>query len=68
MVPIPRTIGAERLACVDRKGFGSFTDYMIESSWALLENIGLVFKESSFSIPKVLVFDIVLQIDVRLTA
>ena len=45
-----------------------FTDYMIESFWALLENFGLVFKESPFCISKVLVLDIFLQIDMRLTA
>ena len=44
------------------------TDYMIESFWALLKNFGLVFKESPFCISKVLVLDIFLQIDMRLTA
>ena len=39
------------------------TDYMIESFWALLKNVGLVFKESPFCISKVLVLDIFLQID-----
>ena len=35
---------------------------MIESFWALLENFGLVFKESPFCISKVLILDIFLQI------
>ena len=34
------------------------TDYMIDSFWALLKNVGLVFKESPFCISKVLVLDI----------
>ena len=44
------------------------TDYMIESFWALLQNFGLVFKESPFCILKVLVLDIFLQVGMRLTA
>ena len=39
------------------------TDYMIELFWALLENFGLVFKESPFCILKFLVLDIFLQIN-----
>ena len=49
-------------------GLAHSTDYMMESFWALLENFGLVFKESPFCISKVLVLDIFLQIDMRLTA
>ena len=66
--------GAERLAYVVWKGFGSFYklhDRVVlgftRKFWFIIILVYLLFKESQFCISKVLVLDIFLQIDMRLT-
>ena len=51
------------LLALTGKALAHSTDYMIESFWALLENFGLVFKNSPFCTSNVLALGIFLQID-----